>query len=585
MPRASLRSLACMIALVGCSGRGCNCNRQDDTGADCAEADKQPWYADQDGDDHGDLGDMTNACDAPRGYVASSDDCDDTQASGWQTVARYVDADGDGFGTGAAVQVCETASGYADNDQDCDDRSADVYPDAPVTCGDEIDQDCDGAGDCDAPTGSTSASQADARIAGGDAGNLGAALVAADLDGDGVTDLGVGAPEENDEGAAYLIYGPILGGYSTSDAGMRMGGTGYSVHVGAALAAGDVDADGNADLLVGAPDGGIGGGGYSSYVVLGPPPGTVEIGGENDPIRLTGAGAAIVADYDYVGNDGIADIILGEGYASVYLKEGPTSRSKDLTTSNDGTLYRVGSGLGVALCILGDVTGDGLADIGVGAPDDGNGDEVLGPNYGNFYLIDSPELFQVEDDDAPFWSAYILGVAEEGGLFGWSIAPAGDQDNDGYADVVVGAPGESGGAGAVYVYSGDALSRANDEEAIPAENALAKISPADDGMQLGYSLSGGTDANGDGTSDLLIGAPGDSDGRGKVTLWYGPLINDVDTDDADYTLTGEIDGDTFGAAVNMLADFNALGWPDLLVGATGVNDGNGAVYLFFTDGL
>ena len=99
------------------------------------------------------------------------------------------------------------------------------------------------------------------------------------------------------------------------------------------------------------------------------------------------------------------------------------------------------------------------------------------------------------------------------------------------------------------------------------------------------SLSGGTDANGDGTPYLLIGAPGDSDGRGQVTLWYGPLINDVDTDDADYTLTGEIDGDTFGAAVNMLADFNALGRPDLLVGATGVNDGNGAVYLFFTDGL
>lgn len=584
MPRASLRSLACMIALVGCSGRGCRCNPQDDTGSACAEADRQTWYADQDGDGHGDPAEVTSACDAPKGYVANSDDCDDAQASGWQTVARNTDGDGDGFGAGAVVEVCETATGYADNDQDCDDGSADVYPDAPVTCGDAIDQDCDGAGDCDAPTGPISASQADARIAGDDAGNLGAALVAADLDGDGVTDLGVGAPEENDEGAAYVIYGPILGGYSTSDAGMRMGGTGYSVHVGAALAAGDVDADGDADLLVGAPDGGVGGGGYSSYVVLGPLPTIVAIEGENEPIRLTGGGAAIVADHDYVGDDGIADIILGEGYASVYLKEGPTTRSRDLTSNDDGQLYRGDVDMGRSLAMLGDVTGDGVADLGVGAPEDGNGDEVIG-DFGNFYLISSPDQFQDGDDDVPFWNAYIVGVAEEGGLFGWSIAPVGDQDGDGCADVAVGAPGVSSGAGAVYIYSCDALSRAGDEDAIPAENALAKISPSNDGLQLGYSLSGGTDANGDGTPDLLIGAPGDSDGRGQVTLWYGPLINDVDTDEADYTLTGEIDGDTFGAAVNMLADFNSLGRPDLLVGATGVNDGNGAVYLFFMDGL
>ena len=583
MPRASLRSLACMIALVGCSGRGCRCNPQDDTGAACAEVDRQTWYADQDGDGHGDPGELTSACDAPKGYVATDDDCDDTQASGWQTVARHTDGDGDGFGAGAVVDVCETAAGYADNDQDCDDGFADVYPDAPVTCGDAIDQDCDGVGDCDAPTGTTSASQADARIAGDDAGNLGAALVAADLDGDGATDLGVGAPEENGEGAAYVLYGPILGGYSTSDAGMRMGGLGPSVHVGAALAAGDVDADGNADLLVGAPDGGVGGGGFSSYVILSPLPAIVEIEGENDPIRLTGGGAAIVADHDYVGDAGMAALLLGEGYAEMSRKEGPPSRSKDLTINNDGYMDFGGS-LGKSMAMVGDVTGDGVADLGVGAPTSGYGDSVIG-EFGNVFLLDSPDLFHVEGDDLPFWSAYILGVAEEGGLFGWSIAPAGDQDGDGYADVAVGAPGVSSSAGAVYIYSGDALSRAGNEDAIPAENALAKISPADEGMQLGYSLSGGTDANGDGTPDLLIGAPGDSDGRGQVTLWYGPLINDVDTDDADYTLTGEIDGDTFGAAVNMLADFNALGRPDLLVGATGVNDGNGAVYLFFTDGL
>lgn len=581
MPRTLIHNLACVIALVGCSGRGCSCNPPDDTA--CAEADQQPWYADQDGDGHGDPQNETWACDAPQGTVADGDDCDDG-AAGWQTVTRYTDTDGDGYGVGAAVDVCETAQGYADDAQDCDDTRADVYPQAPVVCGDDIDQDCDGLNDCDAPTGETTASQADARIASGDGGNLGAALVAADLDGDGVIDLGIGAPEENDEGAAYVIYGPILGGYSTSDAGMRMGGTGEPTHVGAALAAGDVSDDGAPDLLVGAPDCGIGCGGNSTYIIEGPLPSVVEPEGENDPLRIKGAGAAIIADYDYVGDDGSADLILGEGYASVFLKAGPTSRSTDVRSDNDGNLYGGDVEMGQSLTMLGDVTGDGIADLGVGAPTDGSGDELVG-DFGNFYLVNSPDLFQIDDDDLPFWSAYIIGAPEEGGLFGWSIAPAGDQDGDGYADVAVGAPGVGGGAGAVYIYSGDALSRAGTEEAIPAEEALAKISPADDAIQLGYALSGGTDVNGDGSADLLIGAPGDADGRGSVTLWYGPLIDDVDTDEADYTLTGETEGDTFGAAVNLLADMNALGRPDILVGATGVNGGDGAVYLFFTDGL
>ena len=580
MSRTLLRSLACLLALVGCSGRGCR--DRDDTAPDCAEADKVPWYADQDGDGHGALLSETWDCDAPQGHVTSSDDCDDA-AAGWQTVTRYSDGDGDSFGVGDAVQVCETAAGFVDNDQDCDDTSGDVYPGAPVTCGDDIDQDCDGASDCDAPTGAIGANQADAKILGDEAGHLGAALVAADLDGDGVLDLGVGAPEENDEGAAYVIYGPILGVSSTSDAGMRMGGTGYSIHVGAAIAAGDVNGDSDLDLLVGAPDGGPAWGGYSAYVVLGPLPTFVEIDGENTPLHFEGAGASILAGYDYAGDDGVADIILGEGYASVYLIEGPIFRPTDLRTSNDGYVDFGGS-LGQSMAMVGDVTGDGIADLGVGAPTSGYGDAVFG-EFGNFFLIDNPELFQVEGEDLPFWSAYVLGVAEEGNLFGWSVAPAGDQDGDGYADVAVGAPSLGTGDGAVYIYSGDSLSRAGSEEAIPAESALAKISPASDGMQLCYSVSGGTDANGDGVADLLLGAPGDADGRGSVTLWYGPLLNDVNTDRADYTLTGETAGDTFGAAVNLLADMNALGRPDILVGATGVNDGDGAVYLFFTDGL
>ena len=132
-----------------------------------AETCSAGFYRDADGDGHGDATVWTIACDAPSGYVATADDCDDTNAAVHPTaieicdgidddcdggidvgvadgVVRFLDADGDGFGDDARSSTgCGIPTGFVAVGGDCDDQAAAVHPDAPETCNEE-DDDCDG---------------------------------------------------------------------------------------------------------------------------------------------------------------------------------------------------------------------------------------------------------------------------------------------------------------------------------------------------------------------------------------------------------------------------------------------------------
>lgn len=147
-----------------CDGFDQDCNGLIDD--DAVDADW--WYADSDGDGFGDIDDRELACSAPAGYVANSDDCDDTlatvnpnasercngidddcdteideddaiDASDW-----YPDGDGDGFGaTGPVRRACSQPAGHVSNDDDCNDSDASMHPGADERCNGE-DDDCDG---------------------------------------------------------------------------------------------------------------------------------------------------------------------------------------------------------------------------------------------------------------------------------------------------------------------------------------------------------------------------------------------------------------------------------------------------------
>ena len=132
-----------------------SCNGEDD---DCDgmvdEGLGDVFYRDSDGDGEGDARQPMNACSLAAGYVPNSDDCDDECAScnagGTEvcdgrdnncdgltdellTVTVYMDADGDGYGTGGVRQGCPGADGFAPRDGDCDDDNARRHPDAPFS--------------------------------------------------------------------------------------------------------------------------------------------------------------------------------------------------------------------------------------------------------------------------------------------------------------------------------------------------------------------------------------------------------------------------------------------------------------------
>ncbi len=122
------------------------------------------YYADVDGDGHGDLASPMDACTAPEGFVLSSDDCDDDCATCFPGateicdgldqncdgssdtelyVTFYADADGDGYGAGPAIAGCAVTDGHSAEGGDCNDSLASIHPHAAEIC-DGVDQNCDG---------------------------------------------------------------------------------------------------------------------------------------------------------------------------------------------------------------------------------------------------------------------------------------------------------------------------------------------------------------------------------------------------------------------------------------------------------
>ncbi len=398
---------------------------------------------------------------------------------------------------------------------------------------------------------------------------------AGDVDGDGYADLVVGAPYHGatDRGKAYVYHGPTLGVQIEYD--WAATGEAASGQFGrSASTAGDVNGDGYSDLVVGAPDhrqDGLPTG--KVYVYHGGPTGLSptaawSAGGEG---VYDGFGGAVGAAGD-VNGDGYDDLVVGAyGHndggridaGKVYLYYGgPEGLGPTAAWTAVGE--HAYDELGWAVAGAGDVNGDGYADLVAGAAGYPNGDR-----YGRAYVYYGAE-------DGLGTAGWVASGEAADDRFGWAVGTAGDVNGDGYADLVVGAPfNDDGGndAGKVYVYYGSAsgLGATVDWTAAGAFNR----------DQFGFAVGTAGDVNGDGYADLIVGAPRSSDTYyvSKAFVYHGSASGLPDA--ANCRLVGQVNtGARFGFAVGTAGDVNGDGYADVLVGAYGVDGLTGGLFLY-----
>jgi len=606
-----------------------------------AEIGDKQEHEDSDGDGFGapEVSRTAEGCQISPGWVENSDDCDDEDSTKSTETAWFWDGDDDGHGAGESEVLCASDLRYSLVGDDCDDGNAEVYPGAPTVCDGEIDHDCDGFGECPAPEGELSTSDADMSLVGADDMMLGTSLIGVpDWNGDGVPEIAMGAPglgEGEPTGGVVVALSPFNSDLVLDDA--VDGGEQVVIYrgedegdgAGAVLGVTDLDDDGYADLIVGVPgagesSGGFGGGvgfrafgpgpgpgtdslgsgpkGYT-YVVLGPvQPGEYTLG-DFRSVTLKGpaAGGQLGASLSPAGDanqDGDGDLVIGAPYSdgddaqeagAVYLIEGPVRGSGSVGSAVDAvTLTGAAAYDRLGMAVLGglDLRGDGEAALVLGAPTDFEDvDPKNSTRVGCVYIVyDTGTEGGLVDDLA--WTR-LCGSEREG--FGVHLATAGDVDGDTLPDLMIGATyAEAEGldqAGAIYIYSGADLGDASAGTTVTTSPIAAAYGVAAE-QHLSDSMASAGDVNVDDYDDILFGIPSAVDQRGTAHLYCGPVSGVLAPDAADLIIMGSVAPMQAGLSLASPGDLNGLGGNDLLIG--GVEDTStppGGAYLFLTDGL
>ncbi|PVV05642.1 MAG: hypothetical protein B6D77_18695 [gamma proteobacterium symbiont of Ctena orbiculata] len=250
-----------------------------------------------------------------------------------------------------------------------------------------------------------------------------------------------------------------------------------------------------------------------------------------------------------------------------------------------------GDQFGLALANIGDLEGDGVTDLAVGAPFSDDNGQDRGAVWILFMDSDGEvdNHQKISEDDGDF-----SGDLDDGDQFGRAVAPLGDLNNDGFRDIAVGAPLDDDAGtdkGAVWILFLDGEGTVLSEQKISDDEGEFE-GDLDDNDQFAHSLANIGDLNNDGVTDLAVGVPNDDDGgtdRGAVWILFmnsdGTVLSSqkVSSDEGD--LDSDLDdGDHFGSALTEIGDLDGDGVTDLAVGVSGGDDGGtdrGAVWILF----
>ena len=337
-------------------------------------------------------------------------------------------------------------------------------------------------------------------------GDFGFAVAAEDVDADGAADLVFGAPklgEPTYAGQVFVVSGLALGVPSVEVIEPLYEGEGVAAYAGWSVASADIDDDGAAEVLVGAPgDGALAYRGGAAHLVA----------GDGTPLEswlgpmTTGWAAVDVAARPDALIAGAYGVDEAAGAAYSLLDHG---LDEALVRGDVEEAY-----VGLAVDFVGDTDGDGLDEWAAGAP----GVDAVA-------LVSGDEVDWLEGPEAS--------------LYGWDVAGVGDFDGDGLDDVLVAAPGTD------QVWIGD-LTLAHDARSVaghgdqdldghtelllgvPNEGSvwLVHADGTERSMtrerQFGWSLTSVPDLDGDGLDEVLIGALENDDGLQPSVLWMSP---------------------------------------------------------------
>jgi hypothetical protein len=412
--------------------------------------------------------------------------------------------------------------------------------------------------------------------------------LATDLNRDGRGDLVLGSPGDDmltrDAGAVHVFFGaPLpLPERSSAEADVTVLPERAATAFGAPVASGDLDGDGRAELLIGAPgEDQIARDAGAVFVFDGPmASATVPLAAGQARIVLSGTlsgdrfGSALaLQDLD---RNGFLELLVGAGGRSgaVHVfRGGPAGLSAQpaLIVPGEFGSEEFATSLGG-----GDLDGDGWPELVVGAPN-ALGDIALSPTGstwrpGEVRVYRGGSAFLSTPSPARWLTVHGLGGGQR---FGATLA-ARDLSGDGIAELIVGSPASTLaglGSGAAFVFlgrSGLSIASASAADAVLTAEAA--------GDRLGTALGAG-DVDGDGLADLLVGAPGHA-GGGRAYLFLGGPLANRRADAAEAVLQAEPGSSgEFGAMVS-LVDADGDGLEDLVVTAPALGGELGRAYVF-----